>query len=167
MGEIEWRSSFIDCILKKGLGYPSKLVRNEKGHTDIRILTADSISHIVFESKIADSDLDKGATLNQARGYLQGGESFLVLVSPLRLRVFTPKGNHLQDINLVEGEVESNATFLQLSHNFMLQKGHLVPFRDGNFDYCYIAVHTEDGFTKFVNALQFCGGLLLRYLRKA
>jgi type I restriction-modification system DNA methylase subunit len=167
MGEIEWRSSFIDCILKKGLGYPSKLVRNEKGHTDIRILTADSISHIVFESKIEDSDLDKGATLNQARGYLQGGESFIVLVSPHRLRVFTPKGNHLQDINLVEGEVESNATFLQLSHTFMVQKGHLVPFRDGNFDYCYIAVHTEDGFPKFVNALQFCGGLLLRYLRKA
>ena len=48
----------------------------------------------------------------------------------------------------------------------MLQKGHLVPFRDGNFDYCYIPVDTEDGFTKFVKALQFCGGLLLRYLRK-
>jgi hypothetical protein len=70
MGEIEWRSSFIDYIIKKGLGYPSKLVRNEKGHTDIRILTADGISHIVCESKISDSDLDKGATLNQARGYL-------------------------------------------------------------------------------------------------
>jgi len=167
MGEIEWRSSFIDCVLKKGLGYPSKLVRNEKGHTDIRILTPDSISHIVFESKISDSDLDKGATLNQARGYLQGGESFLVLASPHRLRVYTPKGNHLQDITLIEGEVESNATFWQLSHTSMVQKGHLIPFREGNFDYCYIPVHTEDGFTKFVNALQLCGGLLLRYLRKA
>ena len=166
MGEIEWRSSFIDYIIKKGLGHPSKLVRNEKGHTDIRILTADGISHIVCESKISDSDLDKGATLNQARGYLQGGESFLVLASPHRLRVFTPKGNHIQDIAIAEKELESNATFWQLSYNFMLQKGHLVPFREGNFDYCYIPVDTEDGFTKFVKALQFCGGLLLRYLRK-
>jgi hypothetical protein len=167
MGEIEWRSGFIDCVLKKGLGYPSKLVRNEKGHTDIRILAPHGISHIVFETKILDSDLDKGATLNKARGYLQGGESFLVLASPHRIRVFTPKGNHLQDITLVEKEIENNATFWQLSYEFMLQKGHLAPFREGSFDYCYIPVHTDDGFAKFVTALQLCGGLLLRYLRKA
>jgi type I restriction-modification system DNA methylase subunit len=167
MGEIEWRSSFIDCILKKGLGYPSKLVRNEKGHTDVRILSHDNISHIVFETKISDSDLDKGATLEQARGYLQGGETYLVLASPHRLRVFTPKGNHVQDISITETDIEGNATFWQLSYEFMLQKGYLVPFREGDFDYCYIPVHTDDGFAKFVTALQLCGGLLLRYLRKA
>ena len=166
MGEIEWRNSFIEFILKKGLEYPSKLVRNEKNHTDIRIFTPEGISHIVFESKILDSDLDKDATLNQAKGYLQGGESFIVLASPKRLRVFTPKGNHLQDITLEATGIENNATFWQLSNTFMVQKGHLTSFRDGNFDYCYIPVHTEDGFAKFVNALQLCGGLLLRYLRK-
>lgn len=62
MGEIEWRSCFIDYVVKKGLGYPSKLVRNEKGHTDVRILTHDNISHIVFETKISGSDLDKPGT---------------------------------------------------------------------------------------------------------
>lgn len=90
MGEIEWRAGFIDYILRKGLGYPSKLVRNEKGHTDIRIITSEGISHIVFETKISDPDLDKGATLDRAKGYLQGGESFLVLAFPHCLRVFTP-----------------------------------------------------------------------------
>ena len=166
-GEIESPGIFIEHAIKKGLGYPAKLVRNEKGRTDIRILTPDGISHIVFESKISDSDLDKKTTLKQAKGYLQGGESYLVLVSPHRLRVYTPNGTPIQDIKITEAELANSATFWQLSHDFMLQKGYMQTFRDGTFDYCYIPVHKEDGFIKFVAALQLCGGLLLRYLKKA
>lgn len=59
MSEIEWR---FDCfkryIIEKGLGYPSKLVRGEQNRTDIRISTPEGISHLVFETKIADAELE-------------------------------------------------------------------------------------------------------------
>lgn len=168
MGEIEWRfDCFVKYVVEKGLGYPSRLVRKEKNRTDIRILTAEGISHIVFETKKADADLDKPDTLTQAQGYLQGGESFLVLASPSRLRVFTPKGTHISDVLLTEPGVQNNPTFWQLSYEYLAQKRHLAAFRDGTLDYCYIPVHTPDGFQKFVNALQLCGALLLRFLPRA
>lgn len=168
MGEIEWRfDCFKEYIIHKGLDWPKKLVRAEKNRTDIRISTPDGLSHIVFETKIDDTELDKGKTLTQARGYLQGGESFVILASPKRLRIYTPKGTHVQDIALTQGELAGNATFWQLSYDFMVKKGHMVPFRQGNFDYCYIDVHEPEGFQKFVAALQLCGGLLQNYLKKA
>lgn len=168
MGEIEWRfDCFAKYVIERGLGYPSRLVRKEKNRTDIRILTPEGISHIVVETKIADKDLDKGGTLAQGQGYLQGGESFLVLASPSRLRVFTPKGKHISDIALDEDAIKDNATFWQLSHEYLKQKRHLEPFRQGDFDYCYIPVNTPEGFDKFIDALRLCGDLLLRFLRRA
>jgi hypothetical protein len=168
MGELEWRfDCFAKYVIEKGLGYPSRLVRKEKNRTDIRILTPEGISHIVVETKIADKDLDKGGTVLQGQGYLQGGESFLVLASPYRLRVFTPKGKHVSDIALDEDAIRANATFWQLSHEYLKQKRHLDPFRQGDFDYCYIPVHTPEGFDKFIDALRLCGDLLLRFLRRA
>lgn len=166
MGEIEWR---FDCfkryIIEKGLGYPSKLVRGEQNRTDIRISTPEGISHLVFETKIADAELDKVATFTQATGYLQGGESFVILASPHRLRVFSPKGTIVENVNLTEEDIRDNATFWQLSYEYMSQKKHLEPFREGNFDYCFIPVDTPQGFKKFVSALRLCGNLLLRHLK--
>ena len=168
VGEIEWR---FDCfkryVIEKGLGYASKLVRAEHERTDIRVNTPDGISHLVFETKIADADLDKGATLVQATSYLQGGESFLVLASPHRLRVFSPKGTHIGDITLSAQGLQDSAIFWQLSYVYMSQRKHLKPFREGKFDYCYIPVHTTEGFEKFISALRLCGDLLLRHLRHA
>ena len=64
MGEIEWRfDCFCKYVVDKGLDYPSRLVRKEKNRTDTRIVSSEGISHIVIETKIADADLDKGATL--------------------------------------------------------------------------------------------------------
>ncbi len=111
MGEIEWRSLFIEEIVRRGLGYPSRLVRNEKGRTDIRIMSPEGISHIVFETKKADQDLDKESTVTQARGYLQGGESFVVLASPKRIRVFSPRGASVGDVELTETGLQGSATF--------------------------------------------------------
>jgi len=83
MGEIEWRfDCFAKYVIEKGLRYPSRLVRKERTRTDLRISTPEGISHIVIETKIADADLDKPKSLTQAQGYLQGGESFIVLASP-------------------------------------------------------------------------------------
>ena len=168
MGEIEWRfDCFCKYVVHTGLGYPSRLVRKEKNRTDIRIVSNEGISHIVIETKIADADLDKEATLRQAQGYLQGGESFLVLASPSRLKVFTPKGTFISNVFLTEPELQNNATFWQLSYEYLTQKKHLDAFRQGTLDYCYIPVHTRDGFEKFVNALRLCGALLLRFLNIA
>jgi len=168
MGEIEWRfDCFCKYVVDKGFGYPSRLVRKEKNRTDIRIVSNEGISHIVIETKIADADLDKEATLRQAQSYLQGGESFLVLASPSRLKVFTPKGTFISNILLTESELKDNATFWQLSYDYLTQKKHLDAFRQGTLDYCYIPVHTRDGFDKFVNALRLCGDLLLRFLNTA
>jgi hypothetical protein len=160
-------SNRAETVIHKGLEWPKKLVRAEKKRTDIRISTYDGLSHIVLETKIDDIDLDKVKTLNQALGYLQGGESFVILASPQRLRIYTPKGKHVQDILLTQMDLVSNATFWQLSHDFMVKKDHLEPFRRGDFDYCYIDVHKPEGFQKFVAALQLCGGLLQNYLKKA
>jgi hypothetical protein len=168
MGEIEWRfDCFAKYVIEKGLGYPPRLVRKEKSRTDIRIVTPEGISHIVIETKIADKDLDKQKTLTQGQGYLQGGESFLVLASPSRIRIFSPKGTHISDIALTEQAVQGNALFWQLSYEYLSQKRHLEPFRRGEFDYCYIPVHTPEGFNKFIAALRLCGDLLLRFLRRA
>ena len=168
MGEIEWRfDCFCKYVVHTGLGYPSRLVRKEKNRTDIRIISNEGISHIVIETKIADADLDKEATLKQAQGYLQGGESFLVLASPSRLKVFTPKGTFISNVFLTEAELQNNATFWQLSYEYLTQKKHLDAFRQGTLDYCYIPVHTRDGFKKFVDALRLCGALLLRFLNIA
>ncbi|MEK7353407.1 MAG: N-6 DNA methylase, partial [Chloroflexota bacterium] len=167
MSEIGWRGLFIEQVIRKGLGYPSKLVRNEENDADIRILTPDGISHLVFETKKSDADLDKEATSTQAQGYLNGGESLFVLASPSRLRVFTPKGTLVGDIALTEKTIEGNATFWQLSYEYMSQRKHLDTFREGEFDYCFIPVNTYDGFGKFVSALRLCGDLLLRHLGKA
>lgn len=168
VGEIEWRfDCFCKYVIDKGLGYPSRLVRKEKNRTDIRIVSNEGISHIIIETKIADADLDKEATLRQAQGYLQGGDSFLVLASPSRLKVFTPKGTLISNVLLTEPELKDNATFWQLSYDYLMQKKHLDAFRAGNLDYCYIPVHTKDGFEKFVSALRLCGALLLRFLNIA
>lgn len=168
MGEIEWRfDCFAKYVIEKGLRYPRRLVRKEKNRTDIRILSPEGISHIVFETKIADKDLDKPKTLKQGQDYLKGGESFLVLASPHRLRIFTPKGTHISDIPLTEQAIQNNVDFWQLSYEYLTQKRHLEPFRQGEFDYCYIAVHTPEGFEKFIAALRLCGDLLLRFLRRA
>jgi len=168
MGEVEWR---FDCfkryIIEKGLGYPSKLVRGEHNRTDIQVINAEGISHLVFETKIDDADLDKEATLTQAKGYLQGGESFLILASPHRLCVFSPKGKPIDEIALSEAALKGSARFWQLSYEYMSQKRHLEPFRKGEFDYCFIPVHEPEGFDKFVSALRICGSLLLRHLKGA
>jgi len=86
---------------------------------------------------------------------------------PSRLRVFTPKGTHIADIPLTEHAITDNSVFWQLSHEYLKQKRHLDPFRRGEFDCCYIAVHTPDGFDKFIGALRLCGDLLQRFLRRA
>lgn len=168
MGEIEWRFDYFKpYIIQKGLGYPSKLVRGEHARTDVRVNSPEGISHLVFETKIADVDLDKDATLSKATSYLQGGESFLILASPQRLRVFSPRGIFIEDIKLTKEALQDNATFWQLSYQYMSQKKHLEPFREGKFDYCYIPVHTTEGFEKFISALRLCGNLLLRHLHRA
>jgi|GEM_PF-5986050 len=168
MGEIEWRGLFIEQVIKRGLGWPTKLVRNEKGHTDIRLSDETGFSYLVFETKKDDKKLNLKKTVEQAQSYLQGGEILFVLASPKRLRLFAPTSEHRGDLLLNE-RCQEDALFWQLHYKRLQDKEHLKTFREGEFPSTFIPIdkYHPKNFDKFVHALRLCSGLLYNFAHPA
>jgi len=168
MGEIEWREHFLGTVIRRGLGYTTDNYHFEAKRTDIRIVTDDGISHIVFETKMDDDELNTDATWDQAKNYLRGGETYVALASPHRIRVFTPRRKHLGDLYYTEESLQKQqALWWRLSAEAMKQAKHLEDFRDGKGDYCFIKVEgDEEGFKKLIDALRLCTGLLRDYVHR-
>lgn len=164
MGEIEWRSLFIEQVIKRGLGWPAKLVRNEKGNTDIRIFDETGFSYLVFETKKDDKKLNLKKTVEQAQSYLQGGEILFILASPKRLRLFSPTGELRGDLLLNE-QCPEDALFWQLHYQRLQDKEHLKTFREGEFPSAFIPIdkYHPKNFDKFVHALRLCSDLLSKF----
>jgi hypothetical protein len=171
-----WQADlFRPYILLKGLRYPSALVHSWPDRSDIRIVTPEGLPYMVIECKRADAELNTEDTWKQVfgdpqerkPGYLQGGEAFVVLASPRRLRVFSPDKKPLGEVILTDAGPSEPELWRRLSYDFMQEKKHLEDFRAGRAPYAYIPVHTEDGFKRFLEALRRCHNILKRYVVRA
>jgi hypothetical protein len=120
-------------------------------------------------------DLNEKA-LKQAQDYLEGGEQFIILASPQRMRVFTPVGKEIEpSISLVkdlfspEGpeSTDSRDLWEQLSFEALTQRPQIDSFRQGTAPTRYIPVHTPEGFKKFIDTLRWCHQKLLTWATQA
>lgn len=168
-GEIEWRLDFYNFIVRGGLEYPAKQVAFERKRTDIRVLTENGISHLVFETKIKDSDLNQKKTLDQAKGYLKGSEAFIVLASPVRIRIYAPDGKHIKDLDLKNSKFKTSSAFWKLSKAALDKREHMADFRAGRMACGYLPVDSahRENLEKLVEDLRLCSDILIEYIRFA
>ncbi len=166
MGEIEWRVLFKEQVINRGLGYDNKNIRFEAERTDLRVVADDRRPHIVFETKIRDGELEAGKTLEQALGYIRGGEVYVVLASPLRMKVFNPKGRMLGEIHLKKPELGEHGLFWLVSAANLKTEFYLEDFKNGKTEYCYIPVNA-DNLPKLIEGLRVCTDLLYGYVAGA
>ena len=166
MGEIEWRVLLKEQVINRGLGYDNKNTRFEAERTDLRVVADDKRPHIVFETKIRDGDLETGKTLEQALGYLRGGEIYVILASPIRMKVFSPTGRMQGEINLKKPDRRDRGLFWSVSAANLEAEDYLEDFRTGKTEFCYIPVN-EDNLDRLIEGLRICNDLLYAYVAQA
>ncbi len=166
MGEIEWRVLFKEQVINRGLGYENRNIRFEADRTDLRVVADDKRPHIVFETKIRDGDLEAGKTLEQALGYLRGGEIYVILASPIRMKVYSPTGRMQGEINLKKPDRRDRGLFWSVSAANLEAEDFLEDFRTGKTEFCYIPVN-EDNLDRLIEGLRICNDLLYGYVAQA
>ncbi|MCF7811865.1 N-6 DNA methylase [bacterium] len=171
MGEIEWRKEMVPLIIEQGLGYRKNNIRFEKDRADIKIHDDNGIPHIIIETKLTERKLNKKA-LRQAFGYIQGGESYIVLASQARWKVFRPECASIDEItpigeiNLTEEDgLDNKELFLRLSESMMIDNERYRDFREGKSPSGYIQLD-ERGFDKLVSVMRLSFDMLYNYAEK-
>lgn len=168
-GELEWRLDFYNFIVRGGLEYSARQIAFERKRTDLRVFTENGISHLVFETKIKDSDLNQKKTLDQAREYLRGSEAFVILASPIRIRIYTPDGKHQKDLDLRNSKFKTSSAFWKLSKVALDKREHMTDFRAGRMACGYLPVDNRHrrNLDKLIEDLRLSSDILIEYVRYA
>ena len=163
MKEYQWRYEMVPLLLEKGLGYPKNNIDFEKDRADVRISDDSDIPHIVFETKLSESEIHRTKVKKQALSYCMGGESFVVLASPKCWLIYPPDGEASpEDIHFDEDEEIINpGAFEKLKYEYISRR--FEDFKAGESTSGFIKLRNRENFDKLIVALKKSHSLLYSY----
>ena len=167
--EYEWRVALRGYLFLKGLGYKESQVKFERDRTDLRIISENLIPYFIVETKTTDKSIDSQKTLDQALGYLEGGEQYVMLASKRRMKILDPFGGFITELEILDPVITEDAFFQTLHAQYLTNRKNLTKFREGQLRRGSIKVDSQNqpNLDKLIKILRYSSDRLIKYVELA